>query len=184
MAVGPGTVQAEHESGELYPASRLALAAEAAAGAGLGALLLTPGPDLRYLSGYDTHPSERLTCLAVPAQGPAFLLVPRLELASAQASPAGAMDLEIIAWEETDDPYRIVAQRLAGLDSAGLAEQMWAVMVLRFRDALPGARLALAGAALRGMRERKSPAEVAALREAGSAIDRVHERVPGWLRPG
>src|SRR5215469_12937115 len=125
------TAGVEQGTGVLYPAERLALAAEATADAGLGALLLTPGPDLRYLTGYSTHQSERLTCLAVPAQGPAFLLVPRLEFASVQSSPAGAMDLEIIAWEETDDPYRIVAQRLAGLDSAGLAEQMWAVMVLR-----------------------------------------------------
>jgi len=169
---------------DLYPAGRLAQAAEATAKAGLGALLLTPGPDLRYLTGYNTHPSERLTCLAVPAHGPAFLLVPRLEFASAQASPAGGMDLEIVTWDETDDPFGAVGQRLAGITSAGLAEQMWAMMVLRFRDALPGARLALAGAALRDLRMRKSPAEVAALREAGAAIDRVHERVPGWLRPG
>ena len=169
---------------DLYPAGRLAQAAEATAKAGLGALLLTPGPDLRYLTGYNTHPSERLTCLAVPAHGPAFLLVPRLEFASAQASPAGGMDLEIVTWDETDDPFGAVGQRLAGITSAGLAEQMWAMMVLRFRDALPNARLALAGAALRDLRMRKSPAEVAALREAGAAIDRVHERVPGWLRPG
>jgi len=189
MAAGPetayvGQAPGEREIADLYPAGRLALAAEATADAGLGALLLTPGPDLRYLTGYSTHPSERLTCLAVPAQGPPFLLVPRLELASAQSSPAAAMDLEIIAWDETDDPFRIVAQRLAGITSAGLAEQMWAMMVLRFRDALPGARPALAGVALRNMRVRKSPAEVAALREAGAAIDRVHERVPGWLRAG
>jgi Xaa-Pro aminopeptidase len=184
MAAGPGTVQPEQEAGELYPAGRLRLAAERAAQAGLGALLLTPGPDLRYLTGYDTHPSERLTCLAVPAQGPPFLVVPRLELASAQASPAGGMDLEVVTWDETDDPFRIVGDRLAGLTSVGLAEQMWAMMVLRFRDALPSARQALAGAALRPLRMRKSPAEIAALREAGAAIDRVHERVPGWLRPG
>jgi Xaa-Pro aminopeptidase len=57
-------------------------------------------------------------------------------------------------------------------------------MVLRLRDALPGTRQALAGAALRALRMRKTPAEIAALREAGAAIDRVHERVPGWLRPG
>jgi Xaa-Pro aminopeptidase len=184
MAAGPGTAQAGQEAGELYPASRLTRAAEAAAEAGLGALLLTPGPDLRYVSGYATHPSERLTCLAVPAQGLPFLLVPRLEFGSAKASPAGGMDLEIVTWDETDDPFRIVGQRLAGLTSVGLAEQMWAMMVLRFRDALPGARQALAGAALRPLRIRKSPAEVAALREAGAAMDRVHERVPGWLRPG
>jgi Xaa-Pro aminopeptidase len=181
MAAEPGTAPAGQD---LYPAGRLAQAAVAAADAGLGALLLTPGPDLRYLTGYSTHPSERLTCLAVPADGPAFLVVPRLELASAQSSPAGGMDLEIVVWDETDDPFRVAGQRLAGIASAGLAEQMWAMMVLRFRDALPGTRLALAGAALRNMRMRKTPAEVAALREAGAAIDRVHERVPGWLRPG
>jgi Xaa-Pro aminopeptidase len=184
MTAGLGTAQTGQEPGDLYPAGRLALAAGAAAGAGLGALLVTPGPDLRYLIGYDAHPSERLTCLAVPAQGPPFLVVPRFELASAQASPAGGMDLEIITWDETDDPFGIVGHRLAGIASAGLAEQMWAMMVLRLRDALPGAQQALAGAALRSMRIRKTPAEVAALREAGSAIDRVHERVPGWLRPG
>ena len=53
----------------LYPADRLDLAAAAAAEAGLAALLLTPGPDLRYLTGYDAHQLERLTCLAVPAAG-------------------------------------------------------------------------------------------------------------------
>jgi Xaa-Pro aminopeptidase len=61
---------------------------------------------------------------------------------------------------------------------------MWALSVLRFRDALPAARLALAGSALRPLRIRKTPAEVAALREAGEAIDRVHTRVPGWLHAG
>ncbi len=58
------------------------------------------------------------------------------------------------------------------------------MMVLRLRDALPGARQALASQALRGLRARKTPAEVAALREAGAAIDRVHEQMPRWLRAG
>ncbi len=62
-ASGPGG----HPAADLYPAGRLEQAAEAAGRAGLDALLLTPGPDLRYLTGYDTHQLERLTCLAVPA---------------------------------------------------------------------------------------------------------------------
>jgi Xaa-Pro aminopeptidase len=61
---------------------------------------------------------------------------------------------------------------------------MWALMVLRLREALPGARQELASLALRDLRARKSPAEVAALREAAEAIDRVHAQVPRWLRPG
>jgi len=173
----------------LYPADRLDLAAAAATEAGLAALLLTPGPDLRYLTGYDAHQLERLTCLAVPAAGSSggrpFLIVPRLELPAAQASGAGDLGLELIPWDETDDPYALVAKRLGpAAGRVGLSDRMWALMVLAFRDALPGAEQVLASAALRDLRMRKNPAEVAALREAGEAIDRVHARVPGWLRAG
>jgi Xaa-Pro aminopeptidase len=177
----------------LYPPGRLDLAAAAARDAGLAALLLTPGPDLRYLTGYDAHQLERLTCLVVPAGATAatarpFLVVPRLELPAAQASPAGGLGLEIIPWDETDDPYALVAERLGAGPGpggpVGLSDRMWALMVLGFRDALPGVRQDLASRALRALRIRKTAAEVAALRAAGEAIDRVHARVPGWLRAG
>jgi len=176
-------------SDELYPPTRLADAAVAASLAGLDALLLTPGPDLRYVVGYDAHALERLTCLAVPVGGDPFLVVPRLELPAAQASPAGRLGIEMIAWDETDDPYALVAKRLAGPSGrppgvVGLADRMWALMVLRFRAALPEAEQRLASLALSPLRARKSAAEIDALREAGQAIDRVHAQVPGWLRPG
>jgi Xaa-Pro aminopeptidase len=169
---------------DLYPAKRLSDAAAAAAESGLDALLLTPGPDLRYVCGYDAHALERLTCLAVLASGDSFLVVPRLELPAAQASPAGRLGLDLVAWEETDDPYAIVAKRLGSPAAVGLADRMWALMVLRFAAALPRARQELASTALSRLRSRKSTAEIAALHEAGQAIDRVHAQVPGWLRAG
>jgi len=174
----------EQDPAPLYPADRLGKAAAATRDAGFSALLLTPGSDLRYVTGYDAHQQERLTCLVVPAEQPPFLVVPRLELPAALASPAGDIGLDITAWEETDDPYALVARRLGPVTSVGLADRMWALMTLRLRAALPAARQGLASEALRGLRIRKTPAEVAALREAGEAIDRVHARLPGWLRPG
>ncbi|MEV4095454.1 M24 family metallopeptidase [Streptosporangium saharense] len=175
------------ESSDLYPVARLAAAQEATASAGLGALLLTPGPDLRYVTGYEALPLERLTCLALPAEGPAFLVVPRLELPAAEHSPAARLGIEFVPWDETDDPYALVAARLGGagkVGRVGLADRMWAMQSLRFRDALPGAEQVLAGTVLRELRMRKSEAEVAALREAGAAIDAVHAQVPGFLRAG
>ncbi|RMI41576.1 aminopeptidase P family protein [Actinomadura harenae] len=169
----------------LYPHERVETVREATAKAGLAALLLTPGPDLRYVSGYDALPLERLTCLAVPAEGAPFLVVPRLELPAAQESPAGSLGVEMVPWDETDDPYALVARRLGvSGGKVGLADRMWAMMTLRFRDAMPGVEQVLAGTVLRELRMRKSPAEVAALREAGEAIDRVHRRMAEFLRPG
>ena len=174
----------EGEGTGLFPATRLREVAAATGAAGLDALLLTPGPDLRYVTGYDAHALERLTCLVVPADGAPFLVVPRLEVPAAHASPAGALNLEIVGWDETDDPYALVSRRLGAVAAVGLADRMWALMVLRLRAALPTARQELASVALRDLRARKSRAEIAALQAAADAIDRVHAQVPGWLRPG
>ena len=51
------------------PPDRLSHARKAGADAGIDALLVTPGPDLRWLTGYEALPLERLTCLVLPADG-------------------------------------------------------------------------------------------------------------------
>jgi Xaa-Pro aminopeptidase len=163
---------------------RLARAAKAAADAGLDALLITPGPDLRYLAGYDAKPLERLTCLVVPADGDPVLVVPFLERPAAEAAGVTALGLSIADWQETDDPIALVASLLPStLRRYGLDDHMWAEKVLRFRAGLPGEQ-ALAGSVLRELRIRKTADEVAALRRAGQAIDRVHARMAEWLRAG
>ncbi|MEP6696291.1 MAG: Xaa-Pro peptidase family protein [Pseudonocardiales bacterium] len=169
---------------DLYPPGRLARAQEQARRHGVDALLLTPGADLRYLTGYDALPLERLTCLALPAEGDPFLVVPRLEQPAAQASPAAYLGIDIVSYDEEEDAYALVAARIGTPSRVGLANRMWAEQVLAFGAALPGARQGLAGPVLRELRIRKSPAEVEALRRAGQAIDRVHEAMAGWLRPG
>jgi Xaa-Pro aminopeptidase len=168
----------------LYPATRLGAATAAVRAAGLGALLLTPGPDLRYVTGYDAKQLERLTCLAVPAAGEPFLLVPALELRAALASPVSGLGIEVVTWGETDDAFAIMKARLGAPQKVALSDRMWALNVLRFRDVFPAATQVLASTVLSGLRVRKGPAEVAALREAGAAIDRVHAQVPGWLKAG
>lgn len=169
---------------ELYPADRVGKVAEAVRSAALGAALLTPGPDLRYVTGYDAPELERLTCLVIPAEAAPFMVVPRLELPAAQAAGVGGRGVELIAWHETDDPYAVVARRLGRVRTVALADRMWATMVLRLRAALPGVQQVEAGPLLRRLRMRKSAAEVAALTEAAAAIDRVHEQMPALLRPG
>ncbi|WP_216843379.1 M24 family metallopeptidase [Phytoactinopolyspora alkaliphila] len=163
---------------------RLAAARAVAAKAGLDALLVTPGSDLRYLTGYRALPLERLTCLVLPVEGEAALVVPQLEEPAAAASPAGGLAVTIQPWPETADPVALVADRLRDARRIGVDDHMWAEKVLRFRAAMPQAEQALAGQVLAGLRMRKDTAEIDALREAGSAIDRVHARVPEWLKAG
>ncbi|WP_020573859.1 M24 family metallopeptidase [Actinopolymorpha alba] len=164
---------------------RLARARAVAASAGVDVLLVSPGPDLRYLTGYDAKPLERLTCLVLPVEGSPALVVPALERTAAEAAGADALGLEIVPWQETDDAYALVGTLLpGGVRQAALDNHMWAEKVLAFRAALPSVEQTLAGEILRELRMRKTTAEVEALGEAGAAIDRVHARIGEWLRPG
>ena len=166
-------------------AERLRRAQSVAAAAGVDALLVSPGPDLRYLTGYDAVALERLTCLVLPAAGDAWLVAPALEEQAAAASPLGALGVELVTWQETDDPYAL-STGLLPLPAATVAvdDRMWAVKVLALAAAAPRLRLVPAGRVLGELRMRKTPAEVAELREAGAAIDRVHQRMAEFLRPG
>jgi Xaa-Pro aminopeptidase len=165
-------------------ADRLSRVRSAAAEAGLDALLVTPGPDLRYLTGYDAIALERLTCLVLPTGADPLLVVPALERPAAEASPAGDLELEIVDWQETDDPVELVSKMLPTARRVAVDDHMWAEKVLRFRAAMPDVEQVVAGPVLCELRMRKSPEEVDALREAAAAIDRVHARMDDWLRVG
>jgi len=162
--------------------TRLERAQEVAARVGIDSLVITPGADLRYLTGYAALPLERLTCLILPATGEPVLVVPALERPAAAAS---GIDFEIATWAETDDPFDLVG-RLVGPAAAtvGVDDHMWVSRAFALQNALPSANQVLAGPVVQELRIRKDKDEVGALREAGAAIDRVHEQVAQWLRPG
>jgi Xaa-Pro aminopeptidase len=165
-------------------AARLADVARLAAADGIDAVLVTPGQDLQYLTGYDAVPLERLTCLVVRADGTSALVLPRLEALAAQASPIGGLDIELLPWGELDDPYALVAGAVGSAGTVALDNHMWAEKVLALRAALPEVEQVLAGQVISELRMRKDPSEVAALLNAGAAIDRVHAAVPTLLRAG
>jgi Xaa-Pro aminopeptidase len=165
-------------SPERYVA-RLGGARDALRAAGGQALLIGPGADLRYLAGYEAIALERLTRLVVPVEGEPVLIVPRLEQEPAQRSPAGTAGLVTVrAWHETEDPYGLVAAavgRLSGGQQPRLfvGDGLWAMFLLRISGAFPGAQLRLASEVIGPLRVRKDPEEIALLRAAAHAVDRV-----------
>ncbi len=165
-------------------AHRLQAAARAAADAGLAGLVITPGYDLRYLVGSRAQTFERLTALVLPADGPATIVVPRMELASLKESAVPDLDVTVRDWVDGDDPYALVADALGGgpVDVA-VTDAMPALHLLPLAGVL-GAVPVLATDVLRTLRMLKDPAEIDALTTAGAAIDRVHARVPEFLAPG
>lgn len=171
-------------------AARLERARGIAADRGFGALLIGVGPDLRYLTGYAAMPLERLTMLVVPTVAGArpSLVVPRLEALPARLCPAAAAGfVDLRTWDEDESAHRLVADlvRDASADSAGaqpdarpagVSDTLWASHLLRLQELLP-ATFRSASTVLGDLRMVKDPEEVALLRAAGAAADRVVDAI-------
>lgn len=162
---------------------RLSAAATALAERGLDGLLVTPGADLTYLCGYHALPLERLTCLIVTPDGKPGIVVPELEVLAAQAAGVTDLGIDIVGWGETESPHRAVAKRLRNAKKLVVDPQMWARHVFELQAQLKLARFG-ADTIVAELRMRKSKIEIAALQEAGAAIDRVHAKVPSLLKAG
>jgi len=164
--------------------SRLDRLRRHAADAGVTTTVVSPGSDLRYLTGVAGSSFERLTALVVPsdpAVAPVFVS-PALEYAGLGHVPLGDLGVEVRTWVDGEDPYALALGGVPG-GRVAVSDMTPALHLLQLRDA-GAVDQQLAGPVLRELRMRKDEAELAELRAAGAAIDRVHARVGEWLRAG
>lgn len=143
---------------------------------GLQVLLLSVGPDLPWLTGYEAMPLERLTMLVVPVDREATLLVPRLEAPRVVERPDV---FAVRSFAETDDPIALVAGLVGPASVVAVGDRTWARFVVDLQHALPAARWSKASEITGPLRAVKDAAEVDALRRAAQAADRVATQLQG-----
>jgi D-alanyl-D-alanine dipeptidase len=162
---------------------RLGRAARAVRRAKLSALLVTPSADLRYLTGYDAPPFERLTCLVLRPAADPVLLVPQLERPRAAASPIGKR-IELAPWRDGDDPYAALSRLLPRKGTVAVNDTTWAVHLLGFQRTVPGATWRAGSAIVSQLRVRKDPQELELLSRAGRAADEAFRRITSLRMEG
>lgn len=159
---------------EVWTADRLDRARSRMADLDVDGLFVTPGSDLRYLAGYGVPALSRMTCFVVPARGEPVLVVPKLEAEEARASAAGRAGVTVRTWDETEDPAMLAASALPhGSARVALSGKSWFDHALELQSALGGLPLISGAPVLSHLRMYKGADEVAAVREAAAAMDRV-----------
>ena len=143
---------------------------------GVDVLLLSVGPDLPWLSGYEAMPLERLTMLVVPRDGDATLVVPFLEAARVVERPEV---FGLRTWQETDDPIAIVSGLAGTAGVMAVGDRTWARFVIDLQAARPSSTWRRASEVIGPLRMAKDEAEVDALRAASAAADRVAVQLHG-----
>ncbi|MEV8064770.1 aminopeptidase P family protein [Streptomyces sp. NPDC085995] len=157
--------------------ARMDRAARAAADAGLAGLLVAPGPDMVWLTGYaPTAVTERLTLLVLaPGQDP-VLVVPTLEAPDAEQAP-GAPALTLRDWTDGKDPYAVTAALLDRTGRFGISDNAWAMHLLGLQQTLPGTAYTSLTTALPMLRAVKDAAELELMAAAAAAADATFEEI-------
>ncbi len=136
----------------------------------IDALLLSVGSDLPWLVGYEAMPLERLTMLVVPVDGQPELVMPALEVARVVPRPDV---FSIRPWTETEDPVRIVADRVRTMGSLAIGDRTWSRFLVALQHELPNAAWSSATPVIGPLRAVKTASEVERLQAAASGVDRI-----------
>ena len=136
---------------------------------GTEALLLSVGPDLPWLCGYEAMPLERLTMLVVTPDS-AALVVPTHAAPRVTEHPEL---FDIRPWGETEDPIDICAGLLGPARRVAIGDRTWARFLVELQTAVPDLRFGRSNDICGPLREVKDPHEIAALHRAGDAVDRI-----------
>jgi Xaa-Pro aminopeptidase len=156
-------------------AARRERALAAATDADLQGLLVTPGADLVYLTGYEPPPLERLTLLILAGGRDPALVVPALERPAAEVA-AGVEGVELSAWRDDEDPYALAA-RILRAGRYAITDATWAVHLLALERATADCFFVAAGRALPLLRAVKDEDEIDRLRAAAEGADSAFAQV-------
>ena len=118
-------------------AARMTRAATDAATAGLAGVLVAPGPDLVWLTGYrPTAITERLTLLVLLRGGARRWSCHGWNARTRRRPPAPVV--EMVDSADGTDPYRAASALLRPEGRYGISDNAWAMHLLGLQQALPG----------------------------------------------
>ena len=176
--------------GEQAPSSRDALRLEqlrqAAASAGVDAVVLTPAATMTWLLGHHFDAHERLFLLIVPTAAAPVAVVPALEEANFRGAAPSVESLHL--WDDADGPEKAAAEAFKCLAKASrVAVEPLSLRYMEFehvRRELPNAQIESAERVVVALRLKKSDEEAAAMRRASKIAEAALEFTLRDVRPG
>ncbi|NLA34811.1 MAG: aminopeptidase P family protein [Actinobacteria bacterium] len=132
-------------------------------------LLLSVGPDLPWLTGYEAMPLERITMAVLRRDGRCTLVVPRLEVD--RVIPRE--HFTIVAWDETDDPIANIALHVGDAETIAFGDRTWARFLIELQAAIPNRRWVRSNNVTGPLRAIKDAHEIEMLARAGSIVDEI-----------
>ncbi|HEX8913751.1 MAG TPA: Xaa-Pro peptidase family protein [Humisphaera sp.] len=163
--------------------SRLDRAAAAMREQGVDVLLLTPGADMLYLTGFEHgHAAERLLGFALRADGSGRWACPQMNVP--QVSAAALAGHPVRGWSDAETYLPPLRDLVAGANAVAFDDDARSAFLLDLQAVAPQPRVTKASTIVRRLRARKDPAELAAQRAAAKTVDDTIAEAQSFVVPG
>jgi Xaa-Pro dipeptidase len=146
-------------------------------------LVLFPGANIAYYTGFPIGMSERLAAAVIPVEDEPYFVVNKLEGELRGLDP---WFKKVYIWDEHEDPVELLAEKLkeAGYTKIGISvEAPWG-WVNSLREKLPDAEMVDVSDRVGYVRMVKTPEEIALMEEACRISDETMEEAFAQLHTG
>ncbi|MCX6642186.1 MAG: Xaa-Pro peptidase family protein, partial [Candidatus Bathyarchaeota archaeon] len=152
---------------------------------GIDAVILFPGPNIGYFTGFKIGPSERLAAAIIPQRGEPWFIVNKLEEELRGLKP---WFNNKAVWQEHEDPIKLLVSTLKdnGLGSAtiGIPEDAPWVWVNAIKALLPNSKFVDASISLGYTRMVKTAQELGWMRKSCEIADKALENGFSKMKTG
>lgn len=148
---------------------------------GLEGLLLGSTESLRYFTGLEWHPSERLLGALVTPKD-VYYIAPGFERSRVETLPR--LPGEIVTWQEDESSAALVASLMPAGGKLALDDALPLFVYHQLAAIFGPDRLVDGGRLIRDLRLRKSKAEIALIEHAMGLTLEVHRRAHALIKPG
>jgi len=152
----------------------------------IGAVFVNAGSNLKYFTGIDWHPSERLFGALLPQQGAPIYVVPGFEKEKTLQLVKIPGDIRV--WEEDESPYERISSAItdcgASAKRIGLSEDTPFFLYDGLRQKIRGCELVNGAPVTAACRLQKSTNEIALMQHAKNVTLDIHHRAARILKEG
>lgn len=152
----------------------------------IAAVFVGAGSNLKYFTGIDWHPSERLFGAVIPREGRPIYVVPAFE--KEKTFQIVTIDGDVRLWEEDESPYERVAEAITNNGAKdkriGLSEDAPFFLYDGLRQSARGCEFVNSAPVTAACRIRKTEAELALMQHAKNVTLDIHRRAGRILREG
>ena len=144
-------------------------------------MILLPGVNMYYLTGFLEEPMERPLFAVFGVDRDPFFIAPAFYEEQIKES---TWIKDIRLWQETQDPYNLFDSIKEGEGKVALDDRLWAMFLIPIQRIFKSREFVLASLVSRDLRMRKSSEEIDLMRRAGQIADHALESILDEVKAG